>query len=249
MTGAGRGIGRAVALALAAEGAAVGLVARTLEQLEEVRGLVGELGSHARAVPCDVTNAESIRAAVAEVQSSLGPLDILVNSAGDAVSAPLSRTDDALWNHMIAVNLTATFFMIRETAQGMIARGGGRIVNIASVAGLTGAPYIAAYSASKHGVVGLTRALAVELARHGITVNAVCPGYVDTSLTERSVANISDKTGKSPQEARALLEKQSPQKRMITPPEVAALVVHLVSNESQGINGQAIVIDGGGLVS
>lgn len=206
-------------------------------------------GRRACAIRCDVSSSPSVREAVALAERTLGPTDILVNAAGDAVSAPLSRTDDELWNHLIAVNLTGTFLMIRETAPGMVRRGAGRIVNIASVAGLTGAPYVIAYSAAKHGVIGLTRCASQELAKTGITVNAVCPGYVDTSLTDRSVANIAQKTGMSVEQARATLAGRSPQNRIITAQEVAALVLYLLSEEGRGISGQALVVDGGGLVS
>lgn len=206
--------------------------------------------SRVRAVRCDVSDARSVHDAVAEAERALGPADILVNAAGDAVSAPLARTDDELWHRLLAVNLTGTFLMIREVATGMVQRGaGGRIVNIASVAGLTGAPYVSAYSAAKHGVVGLTRCLSQELAKSGITVNAVCPGYVETSLTDRSVANIVQRTGMSEDQARSALAGRSPQNRMITSQEVAALVLHLLSEVGRGINGQALVIDGGGLVA
>ena len=264
MTGAGRGIGRAIALALLGEGARVALLARTESSLRELasawrgeegaaRGGGGGGGARAatgEAVPitCDVTDPASVRAAVAASAERIGAPGILVNGAGDAVSAPLHRTDDALWSQLLAVNLTGTFLVTREVAPLMIARGGGRIVNLASVAGVTGAPYVSAYTAAKHGVVGLTRALAQELAKSAITVNAVCPGYVDTSLTERSVANIVEKTGMTPEEARAALASRSPQKRIMTAEEIAALVVYLVSEEARGVNGQAIVLDGGGFV-
>ena len=149
---------------------------------------------------------------------------------------------------MLAVNLTGTFLVTREVAPLMIERGGGRIVNLASVAGVTGAPYVSAYTAAKHGVVGLTRALAQELAARAVTVNAVCPGYVDTPLTERSVSNIVEKTHMTQEEARAALEARSPQQRLMTAEEVASLVLYLASDEARGVNGQTIVLDGGGFV-
>lgn len=251
VTGAGRGIGRAVAHALGGRGARVALLARTADEIgrvgEELRSRPGT--AKTAALACDVTDARSVAAAVAGAEEALGPADILVNGAGEALSAPFVKTDDALWNRLLAVNLTGTFLVTRQVATGMIARGSGRIVNIASVAGLTGAPYIAAYAAAKHGVVGLTRALAQELARSGITVNAVCPGYVDTSMTDRSIAKIASKTGMSEPEARAVLAARSPQNRMMTVEEIAAMVVFLVTDEARGINGQSIVIDGGGLVA
>ena len=251
MTGAGRGIGRSIALALGGEGVRLALLARTEGEIGAVRDELARRPGHGAviAVRCDVTDAAAVSEAIAGAEKGVGPPDILINAAGDAISAPLVKTDEALWNHILSVNLTGTFRMIRQVAPGMIERKGGRIVNIASVAGLTGAAYIAAYSAAKHGVVGLTRALSQELAKHGITVNAVCPGYVATSLTERSIANIVQKTGMTEEQARSAIAGRSPQNRMIAPEEVAALVVHLVSDAGRGINGQAIVLDGGGLVA
>jgi NAD(P)-dependent dehydrogenase (short-subunit alcohol dehydrogenase family) len=172
-----------------------------------------------------------------------------VNGAGDAVSAPFAKTDLDLWERLLRINLTSAFLMTREVLPGMTARGWGRVVNVASVAGLTGAAYISAYTAAKHGLVGLTRALSQEVARKGVTVNAVCPGYVETAMTDRSVANIVEKTGMSPEDARANLSARSPQGRMMTPGEVAGLVLYLATDEARGINGQAIALDGGGFVA
>jgi NAD(P)-dependent dehydrogenase (short-subunit alcohol dehydrogenase family) len=177
-------------------------------------------------------------------QFGRGP-DILVNNAGIAESATLDKTSDELWQRHIGVNLSGTFFCMRAALPDMVASGWGRIVNIASIAGKTGAPYISAYAASKHGVLGLTRTLALEVAANGVTVNAICPGYVDTEMTSRGVENIVARTGKSAAEAVESLERMSPQNRMVTAEEVAALALLLASDEGRGINGQAINVDGG----
>jgi len=171
--------------------------------------------------------------------------DILVNNAGIVETAPFVKTDEAMWQRHLAVNLTGTFLCTRVALHGMLAGKWGRIINLASIAGKTGAPYISAYAASKHGVLGLTRTLALELASTGITVNAICPGYVDTEMTERGIENIVARTGISAAEARTALEGMSPQNRLVTAEEVAALAVLLASDEGRGINGQAINVDGG----
>jgi NAD(P)-dependent dehydrogenase (short-subunit alcohol dehydrogenase family) len=173
-----------------------------------------------------------------------GP-DILVNNAGVAESAPLIRTTDELWNRLLAINLTGTFYCTRAGLPPMIERGWGRVINVASIAGKIGAPYIAAYSASKHGVLGMTRSAALEVAAKGITVNAICPGYVDTEMTTRGVENITQKTGIAAERAMESITNMSPQKRLITSEEVAALALLLASEDGRGINGQAINVDGG----
>jgi len=173
-----------------------------------------------------------------------GP-DILVNNAGIAESAALTKTGDELWQRHLAINLSGSFYCMRAALPQMIERGWGRILNIASIAGKTGAPYIAAYSASKHGVLGLTRSSALEVASKGITVNAICPGYVDTEMTTRGIENIAKKTGLSADQAMESIRKMSPQNRIIEPEEVAALALLLASEEGRGINGQAINVDGG----
>jgi NAD(P)-dependent dehydrogenase (short-subunit alcohol dehydrogenase family) len=177
-------------------------------------------------------------------QFGRGP-DILVNNAGIAESATLDKTSDELWQRHIGVNLSGTFFCMRAALPDMVASGWGRIVNIASIAGKTGAPYIAAYSASKHGVLGLTRSVALEVASKGITVNAICPGYVDTEMTSRGIENITAKTGKSVDDALSAIKRMSPQNRLVTSEEVAALALLLASEDGRGINGQAINVDGG----
>lgn len=250
ITGGGRGIGRAIALEFAREGARVAVVARTVQQIEEVAEEVrSTCGVEAIAVACDVTDTGSVTRAFASVTESFGRgADILVNNAGIAESAPLVKTSDELWQRIIAVNLTGAFLCTRAALPAMIERGWGRVINVASIAGKTGAPYISAYTASKHGVLGLTRSVAVEVATKGITVNAICPGYVETEMSEQAINNITQKTGKSPEEARDVLNRMSPQNRLVTSEEVAALALLLASHEGRGINGQAINVDGGSVL-
>jgi NAD(P)-dependent dehydrogenase (short-subunit alcohol dehydrogenase family) len=250
ITGGGRGIGRAVAFALAREGARVGVVARTLSEVARVAaGLEAECGTQAFSFACDVSDRESISRAFIEAADRFGRgVDILVNNAGVAESATLLKTDDEMWRRHLDVNLSGTFYCTRAALPAMLANGWGRIINIASIAGKTGAPYISAYAASKHGVLGLTRSLALEVATRGITVNAICPGYVETEMTAHAVENITARTGKPVEEARAIIERMSPQNRLVTPEEVAALALLLASDEGRGINGQAINVDGGSVL-
>ena len=247
VTGGGRGIGRAIAMAFASEGAQVTVAARSFEQVEQVaREIADKFSTKALPVVCDVSDAASVERLFKAVNESFGRgPDILVNNAGIAESAPLTKTGDELWQRHLAINLSGSFYCMRAALPQMIERGWGRIVNIASIAGKTGAPYIAAYSASKHGVLGLTRSSALEVASKGITVNAICPGYVDTEMTTRGIENITKKTGLSADQAMESIRKMSPQNRIIEPEEVAALALLLASEEGRGINGQAINVDGG----
>jgi NAD(P)-dependent dehydrogenase (short-subunit alcohol dehydrogenase family) len=250
VTGGGRGIGRAVALAFACAGAGVAVVARTEQEVarvaEELRGQFGVEAAHA---VCDVSDSRSVAEAFSSVSERFGRApDILVNNAGIAESAPLAKTGDDFWQRHLAVNLSGTFYFMRAALPPMVERGWGRVINVASIAGKTGAPYIAAYSASKHGVLGLTRSAALEVATKGVTVNAICPGYVETGMTERAVENITARTGRPAEEARALLTQMNPQRRIVEPEEVAALALLLASDEGRGINGQAINIDGGSVL-
>jgi NAD(P)-dependent dehydrogenase (short-subunit alcohol dehydrogenase family) len=247
ITGGGRGIGRAVAQAFAHEGARIAVVARTADEVARVAAEIERAcGVETLHAPCDVADAGDVARVFALVNERFGRgCDILVNNAGIAESAPLVKTDDELWQRHLGVNLTGTFYCMRAALPAMIARGWGRIINVASIAGKTGAPYIAAYAASKHGVLGLTRAAALEVATKGVTVNAICPGYVDTDMTTRALENIEARTGRSAADALEVLKRQSPQQRLVTPEEVAALALLLASDEGRGINGQAINVDGG----
>lgn len=235
ITGGGRGIGRAIALTFAQHGARIAVAARTREQVEAVAREVG-----GKAVVCDVANPAS----VAEMFTDLRP-DILVNNAGVAESAAFVQTTDELWQRHLAINLSGTFYCTRAALPAMIERGWGRIINIASIAAKAGAPYIAAYAASKHGVLGLTRSVALEIATTGVTVNAICPGYVETEMVDHGVERITKRTGRSAEEALDMLKRMSPQNRLVTPEEVAALALLLASDEGRGITGQGINIDGG----
>jgi NAD(P)-dependent dehydrogenase (short-subunit alcohol dehydrogenase family) len=245
VTGGGRGIGRAIALAFAREGAHVAVTARTGAELDAVAAEIRALGRRALAVSCDVGERAQVDDAVRRVAEGLGPVEILVNNAGIAVSAKLLDTDDALWERHLRVNLTGAFLMTRAVLPGMLAARWGRIINIASIAGRQGYPLIAAYAASKHGLLGLTRALAQEVVAAGVTVNAICPGYVATELTWAGARNIQKRTGRAYEEAVQALAAFSPQKRLIEPEEVAALAVLLASDEARGVTAQAWNVDGG----
>ena len=246
ITGGGRGIGRAIALAFAREGASVAVAARTRDQIAEVANEVIQLGVDSLAIECDVGNPTSVNDAFGRFRKHFGRgPDILVNNAGIAETAPFIKTDEAMWERHLNTNLGGTFRCTQAALLEMVGRKWGRVINIASIAGKVGAPYISAYAASKHGVIGLTQSVALEVASLGITVNAICPGYVDTEMTTRGIENIVARTGISDQEARTALEMMSPQNRMVTPEEVAALALLLASDEGRGINGQAINVDGG----
>lgn len=249
VTGAGRGIGRAIALALAGAGAEVALAARSRAELEALAAEIGALGRRAVVAPCDVTDPAQVDGMARTALDGLGGIDILVNNAGASGSHKLAGHPDELWHRMLAINLTSVYYVCKAFVPAMLSQRAGRIITVASVAARTGSRYIAAYTASKHGVLGLTRALAAELVDGNITVNAICPGYVATPMTEANVAQMVARTGQSEERIRDTLVRTSPQRRLIEADEVASIAVFLALDTSRGITGQAINVDGGAVMS
>jgi NAD(P)-dependent dehydrogenase (short-subunit alcohol dehydrogenase family) len=244
VTGAGRGIGAAVARRLSADGHAVALTARSEAELA---ALAAELPGRSLVLPADLADPAAADAVVSRVEDEWGPVEVLVLNAGVATSAPLARTTDEDWARTLEVNLTAPFRLLRRTLPAMVEQEWGRVVAVASIAAKRGDPYVSAYTASKHGLLGLVRSAAAEVAGKGVTVNAVCPAFVDTPMTERTVATISATTGRSAADARAALERRQPIGRLVDPEEVADAVLLCVA--SAAITGQGINVDGGAVQS
>jgi NAD(P)-dependent dehydrogenase (short-subunit alcohol dehydrogenase family) len=243
VTGGGRGIGRAIAVALARAGADVAIAARTVPEIEAVAAEVKALGRRTHFFPLDVSDRDSVARAPRAVAAALGPVDILVNNAGIHASAPVHRLDDATWDGVLAVNLTAPFLLTRAFLPAMYERQWGRVVNVASVAGRIGLKYGAAYAASKHALIGLTRCLALEGARKGVTANAICPSWTETRMMDEAVEAIATATGRTEAEAREVILRGNPLGRAALPEEVADVAVTLV--RSPAVNGQAVHVDGG----
>jgi len=243
ITGGGTGIGAAIARALAREGAAVSLAGRRKAPLD---GVAADLAK-ATTIIADVTKESDCTAMTAAARAANGPIDIVVANAGAAASTPIAKLDLAQWHSMIDVNLTGAFLTVKSALADLTRKPQGerRIIFIASTAGLKGYPYVAAYCAAKHGVVGLARALSLELEPAGVTVNAVCPGYTDTPLLDSAAEKISAKTGRSAADARAMLAKDNPSGRLVTPEEVAQAVLRLCLPSAGAVNGQAIEVNGG----
>lgn len=242
VTGAAQGIGAAITRALALQGASLTLMGRRPEPLQ---ALAAQWPDRAGAVAVDVADEAAVAAAFAAARAARGPVSLLVNNAGQAESAPFGKTSLALWQRLIAVNLTGSFLCTQQALPDMLAARHGRVINIASTAGQRGYAYVSAYVAAKHGVVGLTRALALEVARKGITVNAVCPGYTETEILKASIAKVVATTGRSEAEARAEFEKSNPQGRIVQPEEVANAVLWLAGDGAASVTGQCISVSGG----
>jgi len=247
VTGAGRGIGLHIAKALAAEGARLTLVGRSATLLQQASSACRQAGSPRTDIsPRDLTERGALRGLAASIA---GQIDVLVNNAGAAPSATLEQTGEVLWEQTFGLNSFAPFVLCKATLPGMLERGWGRVVNVASTAALHGYPYTSAYTASKHALLGLVRAAAVEYGGRGVTVNAVCPGYVDTDMTRRALQRIAEKTGLAPEQARERVLARMPQRRLIRPEEVAEAIVFLMSETAAGVNSTALPLDGGELAS
>lgn len=241
ITGGGGGIGSAIADSLDRSAANITLMGRSISPLQKACRRL----ANAQAITVDVTDDASIKQAFTEARNNFGSIDILINNAGIATSAPFIKIDNHSWSNILDVNLNGVFYCCREVLPDMLETGWGRIINIASIAGLQGSAYVAAYCAAKHGVIGLTRSLALEVAQKNITVNAICPGYTNTEMLNSAIENISTKTGMNQEQAAEQLKAVNPQHRFIEPEEVAASVTHLCLPGSESITGQSLVIAGG----
>jgi NAD(P)-dependent dehydrogenase (short-subunit alcohol dehydrogenase family) len=242
VTGAGTGVGRAIALRFARDGHPVAAAGRSEDTLRQVCAEISDAGGRAFPARCDVADRASVAAAVAAVEEALGPVSVLVNNAGIAESAPFADMADELWDRTIAINLTGAYNCMRRIVPAMLSRGWGRVINVASTAAKVGYPFTSAYVASKHGMLGLTRAAAVELRGKGVTVNAICPGWVDTDMTHRAVERIAERTGRSVEDARVTLERMNARKRLVDPEEIATAALYFASPAADGITGQDIEI-------
>ncbi len=245
VTGGGRGIGRAVALRLARDGAAVAVWGRQQEPLEAVAAEIGRLGRKAAAIVCDVADPGQVGMAIERIRRELGTVDVLVANAGIAPSAPILKTSLQSFREVLDVNLVGAFLCLQAVLPEMVERRWGRVVNVASTAAKVGVPYTAAYCASKHGLLGLTRSAALDVADKGVTINAVCPSWVETDMVERAVGRIAKVTGKPAENARDALRRMNPQGRFLTAEEVADVIAYLCGPGAAGINGQAWSVDGG----
>lgn len=245
VTGAGKGIGEVIAREFAAQGIRVAVSARTQADVDAVAANIRGAGGEALAVVCDVTKPDAVANAAAAIQNEFGAITILVNNAGVGGSHKFIGHDDALWHKILDTNLNSVYYVTKAAAPMMVEANWGRIINIASVASKVGGKYTVAYTASKHGVLGLTRALAMEFVTNNITVNAICPAYVDTPMTDSTIANMVKRTKMSETDARGFLEKLSPQHRLVTSEEIAHVALMLIDEDARGITGQAINVDGG----
>lgn len=250
VTGASKGIGAAISRALAHAGAHLSLLSKSPDGLEKIASDLRKI-TRVYTHTVDITNYQAVHTAMQSAQERLGPIHILINNAGQVSSQPFEKTDLDLWQSMISINLSGTYNCTHAALPSMLQAAAmgtpGRIIQIASTAGLQGYAYVSAYAAAKHGVIGLTRSLALELARKNITVNAICPGYTETSIVESAVANIMTKTGKTAAQALEALANRNPQKKLVLPEEIAQSVIWLCNSNSSSVNGQAIAIDGGEL--
>jgi NAD(P)-dependent dehydrogenase (short-subunit alcohol dehydrogenase family) len=249
ITGAGRGIGKAIALAFAAEKSRVVVTGRTAATLEQVAAEIRAAGAEVLACPCDVTDKPQVKNLQRDVERHFGAVQILVNNVGIAPAAGFLEMPDNLWDDVMRVNVSATYNCCKTFLSAMVDARWGRIVNIASTVARVAYPGISAYATSKHAILGLTRSLAIETARSGVTVNAVCPGYVNTELTRENARRLAEKRGQSLDQALALLAASCPQRRLIEPEEVAYVTLMLASDRARGITGQAIQVDGGAVMA